>query len=292
MLMRSKLFVPASRPDLFEKALASAADALSFDLEDAVARDRKAYARDTLAEFLGQMANDPRKVIVVRVNGVDTPEFADDVRAIVGPRVEMINLPAVEEPQTILDAVALLERVEREKRTGPIRLLVNVETPRALRRAAELACAHPRVAGLQVGYADLFEPCAIDRTDPAALAYVRMAVRLAAAEAGIPAYDGAYANVKDAEGFRAECLAARRQGYAGKSCIHPSQIGIVNAAFLPTAAEVARARRVLAAAAEAEARGQGACLVDGHMVDEPFLISARAVVALAEQHAARAIGEP
>ncbi len=292
MLMRSKLFVPASRPEIFEKALASAADALSFDLEDAVARDRKAYARDTLAAFLGRMTVDPKKIIVVRVNGVDTPEFADDVRAIVGPRVQMINLPAVEDPETILAAVSLLEHVEREKGAGPIRLLVNIETPRALRRAAELACAHRRVAGRQVGYADLFEPCAIDRTDPAAVAQVRVAVRLAAAEAGIPAYDGAFANVKDAEAFRAECLAARRQGYAGKSCIHPSQIATVNAAFLPTAAEVARARRVLEAAAEAEARGQGACLVDGHMVDEPFLISARAVVALAEQHAALGAGEP
>lgn len=292
MLMRSKLFVPASRPEIFPKALASAADALSFDLEDAVTQDRKEFARETLAAFLSGMAADPKKIVVVRVNGVDTPEFAADVQAVVGPRVQLINLPAVEDPEAIALAVAQLERAEREKGVGPIRLLINIETPRALRRAAELACAHPRVAGLQVGYADLFEPCAIDRTDAAALAHVRVSVRLAAAEAGVPAYDGALANVKDPDAFRAECLAARRHGFAGKSCIHPSQIALANAAFLPTAAEVERARRVIAAAQEAASRGQGACLVDGQMVDEPFLVSARAIVALSARQAGSPGGEP
>ena len=167
------------------------------------------------------------------------------------------------------------------------RILVNIETPKALRKAAELAAAHPRVAALQVGYADLLEPFGIDRSDQAALAHIRMAVRLAAAEAGVAAYDGAYAVVKDPDGYRAECVAARRQGYAGKSCIHPSQIAIANAAFMPTPAEIERARRILAAAAEAEAKGIGAFLVDGQMVDAPFLAGARAIVALADLHAAR-----
>ena len=168
---------------------------------------------------------------------------------------------------------------------GHVRLLVNIETPRGLRRAAGLAAAHPRVAGLQIGYADLLEPTGIDRTDQAALAHIRVAVRLAAAEAGLPAYDGAYAAVSDPDGYRAECEAARRHGFAGKSCIHPSQVAIANAAFLPTAAEVAWARRILAAAAEAEARGLGAVLVDGSMVDPPFLARARATLALADGQA-------
>ena len=106
--------------------------------------------------------------------------------------------------------------------------------------------------------------------------------KLAAAEAGIPAYDGAYAAVKDPDGYRAECEAARRHGFAGKTCIHPSQVALANAVFQPGPAEIAWSRRILEAAAEAEQRGLGAILVDGQMIDPPFLIRARAVVALAE----------
>lgn len=112
-------------------------------------------------------------------------------------------------------------------------------------------------------------------------------VRLAAAEAGLPAYDGAFAAVNDPEGYRAECDMARRHGLTGKSCIHPTQIAMANAAFMPRPAEVERARRILSAAADAEPKGVGAFLVDGQMIDPPFLNSARAVVALAELHRER-----
>ena len=285
LVMRSKLFVPGSRPELFAKAAASAADALSFDLEDAVPASRKAEARAALAAFLRDPPRGLRKAVVVRVNAVGTEHFAADMEAVVGRHLDVVNLPAVEDASAVLDAAACLDRLEGAG-AGRIRLLVNVETPKGLRKAAELAAAHRRVAGLQTGYADLFEPYGIDRSDPTALAHVRLAVRLAAAEAGVAAYDGAYAAVSDPEGYRAECEAARRHGFAGKSCIHPSQIAIANEAFLPKPAEVERARRILAAAAEAEAKGDGAFLVDGRMVDEPFLVGARAVLALADLHAA------
>jgi citrate lyase subunit beta/citryl-CoA lyase len=189
----------------------------------------------------------------------------------------------VEDAQTEREAALLLDELDAAAgNTQPTGLLVNVETPKALRRAAELATAHPRVAGLQIGYADLLEPIGIDRSDEAALAHIRIAVRLAAAEAGVAAYDGAFGQVSDPDGYRAECAAARRHGFAGKSCIHPSQIAIANEAFMPTAAEIARARTILAAAEDAQARGVGAYLVDGQMIDAPFLIRARAIVALAD----------
>jgi citrate lyase subunit beta/citryl-CoA lyase len=286
MLMRSKLFVPASRPELFAKALASVADAISFDLEDAVAQDRKTEARSALAAFLRAAPACGGKVLVVRVNAVGTAWFADDMEAVVGPSLDIVNLPMVEEASAVAEAAAMLDRLEKGDGVGRTRILVNIETPKGLRKAAELAAAHPRVSGLQVGYADLLEPNGIDRSDQAALAHIRMTVRLAAAEAGVAAYDGAYAVVKDPDGYRAECEAARRHGFAGKSCIHPSQIAIANEAFLPKPAEIERARRILAAAAEAQ--GVGAYLVDGQMIDEPFLIGARAIVALADLHAAAA----
>lgn len=289
MLMRSKLFVPGSRPELFAKAAASAADALSFDLEDAVAEERKGEARAALADFLGSPEAACGKALVVRVNAVGTRHFAADMEAVSRPGLALINLPMVEDVATVAEAAALLERLEPKRGVAnPIGLLVNIETPKGLRKAAELAAAHPRVSGLQIGYADLLEPTGIDRRDEAALAHIRLAVRLAAAEGGVPAYDGAFGAVKDPDGYRAECLAARRHGFAGKSCIHPTQIAIANESFMPDAAEIERARRILAAAAEAEAKGVGAYLVDGQMIDAPFLIRARAIVALADASSPKA----
>jgi citrate lyase subunit beta/citryl-CoA lyase len=291
LLMRSKLFVPGSRPELFAKASASAADALSFDLEDAVAKDRKEEARTALSGFLQGEGRGLTKTIVVRVNAVGTTLFEPDMRALIDGRLDLINLPMVEDVAAVRDAAVLLDRIEPAEQAGRVRFLVNIETPKGLRKAAELACAHPRVAALQIGYADLLEPTGIDRFDELAIGQIRVAVRLAAAEGGIPAYDGAYAAVKNPDGYRAECEAARRHGFAGKSCIHPSQIAIANAAFLPKPAEVEQARRVLAAAVDAEARGIGAFLVDGDMIDAPFLMRARAIVALADAHATHTDGQ-
>jgi citrate lyase subunit beta/citryl-CoA lyase len=284
MMMRSKLFVPGSRPELFAKASQSAADAISFDLEDAVAPGRKGEARMAVAAFLRDAPAMPGKLVVVRVNAVGTALFSDDMAAVTGDRLDLVNLPMVEEPTAIVEAATLLDRLDPE---GRVRFLINIETPKAVRRAAELATAHPRVAALQLGYADLLEPSGIDRRDPTALAFLRIAVRLAAAEARIPAYDGAYAVVNNAEGYRAECEAARQHGFAGKSCIHPTQIALANQIFMPNAAEIERARRIVAAAAEASAKGVGAYLVDGQMIDPPFLASAEAIIALAEAHASR-----
>jgi len=284
MMMRSKLFVPGSRPELFAKASQSAADAISFDLEDAVAPSRKDEARTAVAAFLRDAPAMPGKLVVVRVNAVGTAWFRDDMAAVTGERLDLVNLPMVEDPAAVVEAAALLDRLDSG---GRIRLLINIETAKAVRRAAELATAHPRVAGLQLGYADLLEPSGIDRHDAAALAFLRIAVRLAAAEAGIPAYDGAYAVVKDPDGYRAECVAARRHGFAGKSCIHPTQIALANQVFMPSPSEIERARRIVAAATEARAKGVGAYLVDGQMIDAPFLASAEATIALAEAHASR-----
>lgn len=284
MMMRSKLFVPGSRPELFAKAATSAADALSFDLEDSVAPARKEEARIAVAAFLRDAPAMPGKLLVVRVNAVGTTLFKNDMEAVTSGRLDLVNLPMVEDPAAVVEAATLLDRLDS---AGRVRILINIETPKSVRRAADLATAHPRVAGLQLGYADLLEPLGIDRHDASALAFLRIAVRLAAAEAGIPAYDAAYAVVKNPDGYRAECEAARAHGYAGKSCIHPTQIAMANDIFMPRADEIERARRIVTAAAEAKAKGIGAYLVDGQMIDPPFLASAEAVLALAEAHATR-----
>ncbi|MBP0494871.1 HpcH/HpaI aldolase/citrate lyase family protein [Pararoseomonas indoligenes] len=282
--MRSKLFLPGTRPELFAKGAASAADALSFDLEDSVAPERKAEARANVAAALRDPAlRAAGKLHIVRVNAPGTPHFADDVAALVGPGLDAINLPMVEDAAMVREAVAAIARAEAATGAAPCGILANIETPRGLRLAAEIACADPRVTGLQIGYGDLFEPFGIARDDETALHHVRLQVRMAAAEARVPAFDGALAAFASLDRCRTEAEASRRLGFAGKSCIHPSQIAVVNAAFQPSEAEIARAARVVAAAEEAEAKGIGAYTVDGQMVDAPFAASARAVLALASR---------
>lgn len=278
--MRSKLFVPASRPELFAKALAGAADALSFDLEDAVAAERKSQAREALCVWLASdAARSTRKTLIVRVNAPDTAWFGADVEAVVQPGLAYLNLPKAESTDGVRAAVAAIERAERRNGvTQPVRLLLNIETPRALREAARLAGAHERVAGVQLGLGDLFEPLGVARREPAAVQQAMFALRLAAGEAGVFAYDTAFGNIQDIAGFRAEAQLARSLGYLGKSCIHPSQVATANEVFQPTGDELAQALRIVQAAHTAERAGVGAYVVDGRMIDRPFVDRARALV--------------
>jgi citrate lyase subunit beta / citryl-CoA lyase len=279
--MRSKLFVPGARPELFAKAMAGEADALSLDLEDSVPTTGKAAARAAVAEFVASEATRAlAKVVIVRVNAPETPWFEEDLRAVARPGVALINLPKLETPSAVRAAVRALEHAEAGNDvTTPIRLLLNIETPIALANATALAAAHPRVAGLQLGLGDLFEPLGIDRRDPANVHAVLFAVRMAAAQAGVFALDGAWPDIADSEGFSAEAQRAKRLGYLGKSCIHPRQVALANAAFAPDEAELEAARRIVAAADEAALQGRGAFVVDGRMVDLPFLKRAQALLA-------------
>jgi citrate lyase beta subunit len=284
-LMRSKLFVPASRPELFAKALAGDADAISFDLEDAVRESRKAEARRVLRDFLRQSSPRPGgKIVIVRVNGPTTPHFEADLAAVAGPVVDMINLPKPESADDVRAAADALARCERANGVErPIGLLPNIESPRGLRLAAEIARAHPRVVGLQLGLGDLFEPSGIDRADAQAVHAMQLAVRLAAAEASIWACDTVYGTVSDPDGYTREATAARRLGFVGKSCIHPTQVPLANAVFRPTDGEIAAARRVVEAAQGAERDGVGAFLVDGRMIDVPFIKRAESILGAARR---------
>ena len=284
--MRSKLFVPGGRPELFAKAAASRADALSLDLEDSVPAGLKAQARMSVAEFIA--ADSTRalaKAIIVRVNAPDTPWFEDDLRAVAREGLALLNLPKIESAGDLLDAVQRLEQAEAANAvTTPLKLLVNIETPRALANAAAIATAHQRVAGLQLGLGDLFEPLGIDRSDAANVHAVMFAVRMAAAQAdaaarGVFVLDGAFPDIADEAGFVAEAQRARRLGLLGKSCIHPRQVALANTAFSPSDAELERARRIVEAARDAQRQGRGAFVVDGRMVDLPFLKRAQALLA-------------
>jgi citrate lyase beta subunit len=280
--VRCKLFVPGSRPELFAKAMAGEADAISIDLEDAVDESRKDEARAEVAKFLRSLPADRTKTLIVRVNGIDTPHFGKDVEAIVGPGLDLINQPMPEGPDEVRAASLAIGRVEKAKGvTTPVGILANIETPRAFRRAAEIAGADARVAGLQLGFGDLLEPYGIERYDPHVVLHFQLGVKLAAAEAGIFAIDSAMADVKNIAFLKQEAEAARRLGFVGKSAIHPSQVAVINEAFRPTEAEIAHSLKVVASAKEAAEKGVGAWTVDGKMIDAPFVARARAVLAIA-----------
>lgn len=277
--MRSKLFVPGARPDLFAKAWAGAADAVSFDLEDAVAEDRKAAARADVAAFLaGRSDIAGGKLAIVRVNAVDSAHFAADMQALAPVRPDLINLPKIESPEQVQAVGALLERLEGGT-DGPRapRLLLNIETPRGLRRAAAIAAAHPRVAGLQLGLGDLFEPYGVGR-DGANVHAVMFDLAMAAAEAGVFACDGAWPALDDDAGFEREARMAQRLGFVGKSCIHPRQVPLANAVFAIDPDELARARDVVAAADAAGRESRAVFAVAGRMIDAPYLQRARNLV--------------
>lgn len=282
-MMRSKLFVPASRPTLFDKALVSAADAVSFDLEDAVVERQKSSARSTLRDFLrSETAADCTKLLIVRTNAVDTPHFLADVAAVVWPALGLLNLPKAESVAQVRAAAQAITAAEQangvHRRVG---LLLTIETPAALRHAALLARADPRVVGLQLGLGDLLEPLGMQRSEPAAVQQAMFTLRLAAGECGLPAYDGAYPDTDNAHGFELEARLARRLGFEGKTCIHPKQIALANAVFQPSPEEITHALKVLEATRNGEATGTGAFLVDGAMIDTPFSRRAQATVASA-----------
>jgi citrate lyase subunit beta/citryl-CoA lyase len=281
-MMRSKLFVPASRPELFSKALSSAADAISFDLEDAVEEGQKGFARQSLIDFFKTSQAQTTKAIVVRINAAETAHYAADLEAVVCPAVQIINLPMVESVTAIRDLSARIGKLEADRRlTRSIGILVNIESPRGLRHAAELALADPRVVGLQIGFGDLFGPYGVESGEPSATQVVRVLVKMAAAEAGVEAYDGAYVDIANPDGFTLDAQAACRLGFAGKSCIHPSQVGLANAVFRPSEQQIQQALRVVQAAKENLARGVGAFVVDGQLVDGPLITRAERTVALA-----------
>lgn len=281
--MRSKLFVPASSPALFPKALASEADAICFDLEDAVLPARKAEARDTLRAFLSSGLH-TEKLITVRVNHARSVFFAEDLSTVVSPAVSLLVLPKVEDASEIKDAAAALTALEKERIVErPIAIAATIESPRGLRLAREIAESDDRVVALQIGLADFLGPLGIQQSDASAAQQVRFTLRIAAGEAGVPCFDSAFADISDEDGFVREASMARSLGFAGKSCIHPRQVAVANRIFSPQPEEIAWSLRISKAAREAATAGAGAFKLDGRMIDEPFIKRAEAILQLAKK---------
>ncbi len=273
---RSVLYIPGSKERALEKARSLAADAIIFDLEDAVAPEEKAAAREVLAQALAEGGYGPRARIV-RINGLGSPWGAEDL-AVFGahPGVEAVLIPKVNRAAD-LDAVAAVSAKP---------LWAMMETALGMLNAVEIA-AHPSLQGMVMGTNDLGKELgARHRADRLPLQAGLGLCLLAAKAYGRVIVDGVYNAFKDDAGLLAECVQGRDMGFDGKTLIHPAQLEIANAAFAPSVAELDLARRQIAAFNQAQAAGQGVAVVDGKIVENLHIVTAQAVLGKAQMIAA------
>jgi citrate lyase subunit beta/citryl-CoA lyase len=286
VLCRSHLFAPGSNERVLGKVFDAGADAVVLDLEDAVAPAAKAEARRLVATAIAGRAGQSWPRVAVRINGVESAWWRGDLEAVVSAGLHAVRVPKAESAdqiRTVDERLASLER-ERGIEAGTIGIVATIETAAGVMAAADLARA-PRVEGFTFGAADFVrdigaDPAAADLASLYARQHLVLVSRAARIDAPVAPV---YTQVKDLDGLRRTTAEARAIGFYGRSCIHPSQVPIVNEAFTPRPEEVAAARLVLDAWADAAARGIGAlALPDGQFVDEAVARRARALVALAD----------
>ncbi len=267
--LRSVLYIPGSKPRALEKAKNLAVDAIIFDLEDAVAPDEKVEARATLAGALAE-GDYGARLKIVRINALDTPWGKTDATAVLGMAADTVLLPKVNGPAE-LDALAEI--------TGNLPLWAMMETPLGMINASGIA-SHPRCTGLVMGTNDLAKDMgARFRADRLPLMTGLGLCLLAAKAHGVAIVDGVYNAFKDEEGLRVECEQGRDMGFDGKTLIHPDQIDIANRAFAPSEAEVDLAERQIEAYETAISAGQAVAVVDGRIVENLHVATARETLA-------------
>jgi len=266
---RSVLYIPASKERALEKARSLAVDAIIFDLEDAVAVEEKAAARDMLGAAL--TGDYGARFKIVRINALDTEWGVDDIAAVKG--ADAVLLPKVNGPADV-DALAAL--------VGDMPIWAMIETPLGILNAAQIA-AHPQLAGMVMGTNDLAKDlnCRYVPDRMPLLASLQLSL-LAAKAHGVVAIDGVFNAFKDEDGLRTECEQGRDMGFDGKTLIHPAQLAVANQAFAPSEAEVDLARRQIAAFEAAQAEGQGVAVVDGKIVENLHIVTARRTLKKAE----------
>ncbi|MEI7617580.1 MAG: CoA ester lyase [Actinomycetota bacterium] len=279
---RSVLYMPAANERALEKAKTLPADAIIFDLEDAVAPDAKESARVNACAAVASGEYGHRE-LTIRCNGLDTPWGADDLAAAAKSGASAVVIPKVSSVETI-ELVSSILRASGAPES--MNIWAMIETPTAIFDVRHIA-AHSRVTVLVMGTNDLARELRARLVPGRQPLVPHLAVALAAArEAGKVILDGVYNDVKDLDGFRAECVQGAEMGFDGKTLIHPSQVEIANDVWAPTADEVDHARRVIAAFQEGLADGRGVITVDGRMIENLHVENARRAIATADAIAA------
>ena len=284
---RSLLFMPGSNARALEKARSLPVDGLILDLEDAVAPDAKAMARDQIAQAVAAKGFGKREVLV-RINALDTPWWTDDIAMAAKAKPDGILVPKV---SSAADLTAVADRLAGAHADPSLRVWAMIETARAVLDADKLAAAsqdsRTRLAGFVFGPFDIARETRI-RMKPGRAEMLPMIVHcvLAARAHGLEILDGPYGDIANVDGFAVECAQARDLGFDGKTLIHPSHIQACNAIFTPPAEEVAMARKIIAAFELPENASRGAIQLDGRMVERLHAEMARRTIAIADAIAA------
>lgn len=278
--LRSLLFAPASRPDVLAKLPRANPDGVVLDLEDAVAPNAKADAREHSREAGAMLAREhPQLAVYVRVNAMATGWFADDVARGVPAGATGVVVPKLESAAAVRAAVDALDRAGLQE----LSILAGIETVAGVIEVGEIL-HEPRVAACYFGAEDYTADLGgVRRSDSLEVLWPRSQVAAHAARAGVLALDQVVTELRDEAVFRADAEMGRSLGFRGKLCIHPAQVAWANASFAPSPAELERARRLVDAFDEAVADGRGSIAFEGQMIDEPLARRARAVLAAAEE---------
>ncbi len=283
-LCRTMLFCPATNPKLYLDAPTFEPDSIIFDLEDAVKYDEKDSARELLAEAL-KFLEFGKVEIYARINPLYT-EFGEiDVRRLVPAGLRKMRLPMCESKEQVIELSKLLEEVEKENgiEVGSCKIQASLETPLGVKNAYEIAKASERIISISFGAEDYTRLLGVDRTkDGSELFFARTQIANVASIAGINAIDTVWADFNDVEGFKKEAKFGKQLGFAGKSCIHPSQIEVVHKVFTPTDEEIEKSIIILDAVKKAGIEKGGVIKVNGKMVDIPVIEKARRIVTLAK----------
>ncbi len=284
-MIRSFLFVPGNRIDRIEKAFASEADGVIIDLEDAVAPSEKEPVRKEVGILLEKAS---RKNIFLRVNGVKTPFFMEDLETAARASVQGIVIPKSDDPGALQKADQRLGELERQRSLarGQVRLIPQLESALGLWKAQEIGASTARVLGLAFGAGDLTLDLGAKLTKTGEeLFFARSFLVLASRLAGIHAIDAPFMlDVKDVEGLAAEARRSRQLGFRAKFCIHPSQVGPVNEIFSPTSEEMDRARKIIEAYDQAASKGEGAIALEGEFIDPPVYERAKQILEAAKKY--------
>jgi citrate lyase subunit beta / citryl-CoA lyase len=276
---RSVLYMPGANERALEKAKGLAADALILDLEDAVAPDAKADARERVCAAAASGEYGMRE-IAIRANGLDTQWHADDVAAIAAAGPDAIVIPKVNSVEDVRAIESALSQGGAPERT---KIWAMVETPQAMLHAEEIAGCSERLTVLVMGTNDLAKELHAQHVPGRQPLLTGLALCLLAARAtGKVILDGVYNDISDAEGFLAECRQGKEMGFDGKTLIHPSQLEPCNEVFAPSPDEVQAAREIIAAFEEAEREGRGVVTVNGRMIENLHVDQARQTLAQAE----------
>ncbi|MDH3202541.1 MAG: CoA ester lyase [Myxococcales bacterium] len=275
---RSVLYMPGSNARALDKSRTLPADALIFDLEDAVAPEAKVTARTQVIQTV-EAGGYGKREILIRTNGLNTPWGYDDLAAVAAIGADAILLPKVESAEMVRQAESVLIA---HGAAPELAIWCMMENPRAMLHAEEIADASPRVGGLVMGTSDLAKDLQAQHTAMRLPLITSLGLcMLAARAARIAILDGVYLDLNDHEGFVDSCRQGAELGFDGKTLIHPKQLAAANEVFAPSDEEVRLSQEIIEAYAEAEAQGRGVVVVDGKLIEKLHVDHAKRVVALA-----------